>query len=139
MKAMWPRVLIALRMYNHTKLHRWEMLLRIAQPDFSPELEGEGGGLGGGGGGLDPGGGGPPYIFSTLMRPCHGLWRTVMSMKHSTTLSPSTTVQRSQQLHNPAPGDHQPPHPNNLHFFPSRNAALNKLSTTTTLSYPTDA
>ena len=44
---------IGLRRYNHTKVHHWEMLLLIAQPDFSPELEGEeGGGLDRGGGGL---------------------------------------------------------------------------------------
>ena len=47
---------ITLRRYNHTKLHHWEMLLLIAQPDFSPELEGEEGGGGEGiwtqGGGL---------------------------------------------------------------------------------------
>ena len=43
---------IALRRYNHTKLHHWEMLLPIAQPDFSPELEGEKG-VWGEAGGLD--------------------------------------------------------------------------------------
>ena len=53
--------MIALRRDSHTKLHHWGMVLLIAQPDFSPELEGEKGvGVGGlGGGGEGP----PPYIF----------------------------------------------------------------------------
>ena len=38
---------IALQRYNHTTLHHWEILLPIAQPDFSPELEDEEGGGGG--------------------------------------------------------------------------------------------
>ena len=37
---------IALRRYNYTKLHHWEILLPIAQPGFSPELEVERGGGG---------------------------------------------------------------------------------------------
>ena len=37
----------ALQRCNHTKLHHWEMLLAVAQPDFSPALEEEEGGVDG--------------------------------------------------------------------------------------------
>ena len=91
---------------HHMKLHHWEMLLPVAQPDFSPELEeeeGRGWGVWKGGGGWTWGGGSSLH-FSTPMRPWLSgtITGQIKLMPQSTPSMCPTTQRESKRLHTKA-------------------------------------